>query len=84
MATVDGICHRAVTSVGIRPTIGDNRHTVETFLLDGHHELYGKRMRLDFVQWLRPEVKFEGLEALKVQIGADCRAAASLFDRMPL
>lgn len=84
MATVDGICHRAVTSVGIRPTIGDNRHTIETFLLDGHHELYGKRMRLDFVQWLRPEVKFDGLEALKVQIGADCRDAAGLFDRMPL
>lgn len=84
MASVDGTCHRAVTSVGIRPTIGDNRHTIETFLLDGHHELYGRRMRLEFVKWLRPELKFDGLEALRAQIAIDCQGARALFDRLPL
>ena len=84
MATVGGTGHRAVTSVGIRPTIGDNKYTVETFLLHGRHELYGTRMRVEFVKWLRPELKFEGLEALITQIGADCREAEALFDRMPL
>lgn len=84
MASVDGTCHRAVTSIGVRPTIGDNRHTIETFLLEGHHELYGRRLRLEFVKWLRPELKFDGLEALKAQIAIDCRDARALFDRMPL
>ncbi len=62
-------CHPSVTSVGVRPTIGDDQFTIETFLLDGHHDLYGQRLRLAFVKWLRPEVKFEGLEPLKVQMG---------------
>ena len=84
MATIAGTSHRAVTSVGIRPTIGDNRHTIETFILDGHHELYGRRMRVEFVQWLRPELKFDGLDALKAQIALDCGQAVTLFDRMPL
>lgn len=84
MVTTGGVCHRAVTSVGVRPTIGDNQHTVETFLLEGHHELYGRRLRLEFVKWLRPELKFEGLDALKAQIAIDCRDAEALFNRLPL
>ena len=40
-AAVDGVWHPAVTSVGVRPTIGDSRLTVETHLLDGTHDLYG-------------------------------------------
>jgi riboflavin kinase/FMN adenylyltransferase len=84
MATVDGRSHRAVTSVGIRPTIGDNRYTVETHLLEGQYELYGALVRVEFVRWLRPEVKFDSLEALATQIGGDCRDAAALFDRLPL
>lgn len=84
MATVGGVCHRAVTSVGVRPTIGDNRHTIETFILDGQYDLYGQSIRVEFVQWLRPEMRFDGLEALKAQIALDCRQASVLFDRMPL
>jgi riboflavin kinase/FMN adenylyltransferase len=84
MASIGGVCHRAVTSVGVRPTIGDNRHTIETFVLDGHYDLYGRPMRVEFVQWLRPEWKFDGLDALKAQIALDCQQASSLFDRMPL
>lgn len=84
MATIDGTCHRAVTSVGVRPTIGDGRRTVETFLLEGDHDLYGRRLRLEFVMRLRGEQRFENLEALTAQIAADCRQAATLFDRLPL
>lgn len=84
MATVAGTCHRAVTNVGIRPTIGDDRFAVETFLLDGGHDLYGARMRVEFVKWLRPEIRFDSLEALATQIAVDCRDASALFDRMPL
>ena len=74
-AEVNGIWHPAVTSVGIRPTIGDNQLTVETFLLNGTHELYGTRMQLAFVQWWRGEQKFEDLAALKAQMHKDAEQA---------
>ncbi len=80
IAILDGIHHPSVTSIGVRPTIGeDGPLTVETHLLDGGADLYGAKLRLAFVQWLREERKFDGLEPLRVQIGEDCAAAAALF-----
>jgi riboflavin kinase/FMN adenylyltransferase len=84
IATVDSIQHPSVTSVGIRPTIGDGKFTIETFLLDGSHELYGRSLRLSFVQWLREELKFDTLDALRAQIAADCARAQDLFAQMAL
>ncbi len=72
LAVVDDVTHPAVTSVGVRPTIGDGRVTVETFLLDGSHDLYGKRLRLAFVKWIREELKFDDLAALTARIADDC------------
>jgi riboflavin kinase/FMN adenylyltransferase len=79
IAIIDGVYHPAVTSVGIRPTIGDAKLTVETFLLDYHADLYGQSMRLSFVARLRDEAKFESLDALKVQIAADAAEARKLL-----
>jgi riboflavin kinase/FMN adenylyltransferase len=82
IAIVSGVCHPSVTSVGVRPTIGDGRLTIETHLLDGPQELYGARIRLAFVKWLREELKFDGLGPLREQIGRDAAQARQLFDRM--
>jgi riboflavin kinase/FMN adenylyltransferase len=82
VAQVGDLWHRAVTSVGVRPTIGDNQYTIETFILDGEHQLYDQRLRVAFVQRLRPEVKFESLAALTVQMGRDVADVRQLFDRM--
>jgi riboflavin kinase/FMN adenylyltransferase len=84
VALVDGVQHPAVTSVGVRPTFGEGPVTVETFLLDGTIDLYGARLRLAFVQWLREEAKFDGVDALIAQMGEDCARARDLFDRMAL
>lgn len=84
MAIVGGVQHAAVTSVGVRPTIGDGQLTVETFLLSGTHELYGVHVRLAFIQWLREERKFDSLDALRVAIAEDCAKARALFDRLSL
>src|SRR4029078_8062916 len=59
IAIIDGIYHPAVTSVGIRPKIRDNRLAVETYLLEHSADLYGRTMRLSFVARLRDEVKFD-------------------------
>lgn len=84
IAIVDHVFYPAVTSVGIRPTIGDNRVTVETYLLDASMDLYGKHMRVAFVRWLREERKFESLEALTTAIGEDCLAARHVLADLSL
>jgi riboflavin kinase/FMN adenylyltransferase len=84
IATLDGLSHPAVTSIGVRPTIGDGRLTVETHLLDGPHDLYGARMRLSFVRWLREERKFDGLGPLRDQIARDAADARDLFERISI
>jgi riboflavin kinase/FMN adenylyltransferase len=81
IATIDEVAHRSVSSVGVRPTIGDGRLMIETHLLDGPRDLYGKRLRLAFVKWLREERAFPDLEALKAQIALDCVAANEVFAR---
>ncbi len=84
VAIIDGLQRPSVTSVGVRPTIGDGRLTVETHLLDGPRELYGKSIRLAFVQWLREEARFDSLDELRAQIARDCGEASALFDHMAL
>ena len=84
IAILDGIQHRAVTSVGVRPTLGEGPVTVETFLLEGSPNLYGATMRLAFVRFMRQEIKFDRLEALQVQMADDCAKARALFDQMAL
>jgi len=83
-ATVDGVAHRSVSNVGIRPTIGDGRLVIEAHLLDGPRELYGERLRLAFVKWLREERTYASLEALTAQIALDCTAANDVFARTGL
>jgi riboflavin kinase/FMN adenylyltransferase len=84
LATVDGVCHRSVSSLGVRPTIGEGPATIETHLLDGGGDLYGRRLRLAFVKWLREERKFATLEDLTDEIAKDCQRAAALFDRIEI
>ena len=87
---VDGVFHPSVTNVGTRPTFGpasDNdaeQMTVETHLLDFDGDLYGRRLRVGFVQRLRDERRFENAGALRTQIAADCAQARALFDSMSL
>ena len=72
-----------MTNIGQRPTFGDQlATTVETHVIDQTLDLYGRPLRLAFVQRLRDERKFPDLEALQDQISADVRRATRLFDRL--
>ncbi|MEO8070365.1 MAG: bifunctional riboflavin kinase/FAD synthetase [Acidobacteriota bacterium] len=84
IARINDVSHPAVTSIGVRPTIGDGRLTVETHILDGAQELYGQRLRLIFVKRLRPELKFPDLPSLVEQIARDCADTRALFAKMSL
>ncbi len=81
--TVDGVFYPSVTNIGQRPTFGDQlATTVEAHLIGRSMDLYGKTVRLAFVQRLRDERKFPDRGALQDQIAADVRRAARLFDRL--
>lgn len=64
-----------VTNVGVRPTVGGGRRTVETHLLDFEGDLYGATLRVHLVGRLRGEQRFGSLEELKAQIARDVEAA---------
>jgi riboflavin kinase/FMN adenylyltransferase len=67
----------AVINVGYRPTFtGDAQALlVEVHLLDFDQDIYGKRMHVDFLKFIRAEQKFDGIDALRRQITADCGTA---------
>jgi riboflavin kinase / FMN adenylyltransferase len=82
---LDGVIYPSVTNVGIRPTFDDEPRTViETHLLDVERDLYGRTLRLGFVQRLRDERRFESVDLLKAQVGADVQKARTLFEQMSL
>lgn len=81
--TIDGQVLPGVTNIGQRPTFGDRlATTIETHVIDKSMDLYGKAVRVAFVQRLRDERKFPDIEVLQEQIAADVRRAARLFDRL--
>ena len=83
--TIDGVVKPSVTNVGVRPTVdASGRPTIETHLFDFDRELYGRSIRVGFVQRLRDERAFASLDLLRAQIGADCTRARMLFDRLSL
>lgn len=71
VARVGAQRYLAATNVGVRPTIDGRDVTVEVHLLDFEGELYGQEIKVEFVERVRPEKKFSGLDALKSQIEAD-------------
>jgi riboflavin kinase/FMN adenylyltransferase len=81
--TIEGVVYPGVTNIGVRPTFSDaTRTTIEVHVLEFDRDLYGKRVRLGFVQRLRDERQFPDVDALKAQIEADVRRARRLFDRL--
>ncbi len=76
--TVDGKTYRAVSNVGLRPTVDkDDRINCESYLLDFSGDLYGKDVTVSFLDFIRPEQKFTSIEELQAQIQRDIEAARS-------
>ena len=72
---VDQGQHSAVVNVGVRPTFGETTLAVEAHLLDFTGDLYGRHVRLDFLDRLRDEMRFPSVEDLKAQVFRDIAAA---------
>lgn len=73
----NGIRYPSITNVGIRPTVDDScARNMETHIFNFNKEIYGKEIRVEYLERLRPEIAFETVEALAVQIKKDCLTAA--------
>jgi riboflavin kinase/FMN adenylyltransferase len=78
-ALVDGTWRDAVANLGRRPTFGKLKENFEVHLFDFAGDLYGKVLRAALIDFIRPEMKFAGLDQLKAQIAADGEAARKLL-----
>lgn len=68
-----------IANVGRRPTVQGVREQLEVHLLDYQGDLYGRHVKVDFLHYLRPEQRFESLDALRQQIQRDEQAARAYF-----
>jgi len=68
----DGKRYPSITNVGEKPTIGSFEKNVETHIFNFDYELYGKKIRVEFLKRTRQEVKFGSVEELSRQITLDC------------
>lgn len=71
--------YHGAASVGVRPMFGDNVPNCETYIFDFKGDLYGQHLSVALVEYLRPELKFDGLDALIEQMHKDCDQARALL-----
>lgn len=71
--------YRGAASLGVRPTFGVNAPNLEIHLLDFAGDLYGARLSVALVAFQRPELAFDGVEALVAQMHADCDESRRLL-----
>ena len=76
---VDDKQFHSATNIGTRPTFGEGKKTVETHLLNYKGDLYGKEIRVEFVQKLRDEQRFPSSEELKAQIKQDVQEIEAIL-----
>lgn len=79
IAHVDGRRFASATNVGTRPTFGDMQRTVEAYLLNYKGDLYGRELKVEFVQKLRDEQRFPTSGELKKQIERDVQEVEAIL-----
>ena len=83
LTLADGRALPCVLNKGRHPTLPEGAATVEAFVLDFTADLYGQRVRVDFLAFLRPETRFPDKEALRAQIARDTENARAWFAAHP-
>jgi len=73
-----------VANLGMRPTVGTDAPRLETHLFDFDADIYGCSLSVALLGFIRPEQKFDGLDALKQQIAKDSTQAREMLAAMPV
>jgi riboflavin kinase/FMN adenylyltransferase len=74
---------KGVVNIGQRPTFAGQGVTVEAHLFDFAGDLYGRTLRVAIAEHIRSEIKFDGIDAIRRQIEADCVKARAVLDAIP-
>ena len=79
---IDGRKYHGITNVGMKPTVSSsNAVGIETHILDYNGDLYGEKLKVTFLEFLRPEKKFDSIDSLKNQMLLDKKKARELFNQ---
>ncbi len=70
-AIVDNKSFKGISDIGVKPTVGSDKIQCETYILDFSENLYSKDLKIVLKSFIRPEMKFSGVEELKNQIKKD-------------
>jgi len=80
--TVNGTVYNSITNIGLRPTVEDDTkkvRSVETHLFEySGNEIYGAHVKIELLDFIRPERKFSSLDELKTQIAKDSNYASDI------
>ncbi len=76
----DGRVLKGAANLGIRPTFDPPKELLEPYFFDFADDLYGQTIEVALIEYLRPEAKFDGLDALTSQMERDCARARALLD----
>lgn len=78
---IDGNVFESISNIGVRPTFGDkNKKLIETYILvPGEYNLYGKRISVRLLRFVRSEIKFNSVDELNQQMKIDCAVVLAWF-----
>ena len=82
LTKVDGEEYLSVTNVGVRPTVAEDSMRSETCILGFSGNLYGRRVQVQLVKFIREEKKFSDIDALKEAIGNDIEKAKKMYNEV--
>ncbi|HWH23058.1 MAG TPA: bifunctional riboflavin kinase/FAD synthetase [Allosphingosinicella sp.] len=79
----DGRRLDGAANLGIRPTFDPPKELLEPYFFGFHEDLYGQLIEVELISYIRPEAKFDSVEALKAQMDADCEEARRRLALLP-
>ncbi|MBA2932781.1 bifunctional riboflavin kinase/FAD synthetase [Sphingomonas sp. CGMCC 1.13654] len=79
----DGRVVDGAANLGVRPQFDPPKELLEPYFFDFSGDLYGQTIEIELIEYLRPEAKFDGLDALVAQIDADCAKARDILAGNP-
>ncbi|MEZ5654621.1 MAG: bifunctional riboflavin kinase/FAD synthetase [Sphingobium sp.] len=79
----DGRVVDGAANLGVRPMFDPPKELLEPYFFDFSGDLYGQTIEVELISFLRPEAKFDGLDALTAQIARDCDAARQILAETP-
>src|SRR6201996_8024175 len=83
LVEIDGTHHKGMAYIGTRPTINGITRNIEVNIFDFSTEIYGQSVSMQFLHFVRGDVKFEGLDQLIVQLAKDKEVVLALLAPQP-